>query len=274
MLLRDGGSKILFDPHFTRCASPMGLPVMFRRISPDQAAIDKYLHKFRIEDSDAIIITHSHYDHTLDLPAVALKTGADVYGTKSTANIAIGGGVPESKIHIIGGGSKFKIGNFEIEAIRSKHVPLPILIGLFIGDGTEVSEPFAPPAKASKYREGGVLSFSIKHPKGKAIIMSGGPILDTQNDLSADIVVVSVGGLVFKARGYARRLYKNYIRRTGAKKIFISHWDDFTKPIEEALQPMIGFYRTMRLLRKFTNYGENASIARLDLDMEYNLFEQ
>src|ERR1035438_7927996 len=46
--------------------------------TPDVAAIDS-----RISRADFVLVTHTHYDHVLDVPHIALKTHATVIDRKS-----------------------------------------------------------------------------------------------------------------------------------------------------------------------------------------------
>lgn len=274
LLIRDDDTRILIDPHFTRCSSPLGLPIMFREIKPDRKRILQCLADFKLDSIDAILVTHSHYDHVLDVPIVARETGAKIFGTDSTRKVAQGGEIANDKIITIDERSTFTIGEFEFEIFKSKHTPLPFLVGLFIGKGTKIKKPVKPPAKASIYREGGVLSFAMQHPKGTALIMgSTGPFVHREPQLRADVAIIPVSGLALKARRYARRFYKRCIRDTGVKRAFISHWDDFAKPIDEPIQGMTGYNRNMRLLRKFSKYGEDTRLTRLNFGITYSLFD-
>ncbi|HDR90869.1 MAG TPA: MBL fold metallo-hydrolase [candidate division Zixibacteria bacterium] len=271
LFIEDSRTRIIIDPFFTRCSSPLGLPIMFDTIHPNEKAIENGLKVSNIDSADAILLTHTHYDHALDMPTIAKMTGATVYGTKSAKNVALGGGLPENRFVEIGAGSRFSIGRFEIVTMISKHVPLPFIVSTFIGAGTAIEKPITPPVRASEYSEGGVLCFLMKHPAGKLLIFGSGPLVGYTGDYSADVAVVAVGGLVLKARGYTRRLFKNYLRPANPRKILISHWDDFTKPLEEPLPPITGYNRTMRLFRKFKE--QDTPLITLRYNEKYSIFD-
>src|SRR5437899_1221357 len=57
----------------------------------DTAAVD-----VRITRADFILISHSHFNHCLDMPHIARKTGATVIGTESTTLLARAGRVPHA----------------------------------------------------------------------------------------------------------------------------------------------------------------------------------
>src|SRR5581483_11365644 len=103
---------ILIDPYFTRVKSrspnddvspddPRPLVDANSIVESDTAVIDAHITR-----ADFIFLTHTHPDHSLDMPYIARKTGARVIGTESTANIARAEGVPESQIRIVKGGDE------------------------------------------------------------------------------------------------------------------------------------------------------------------------
>ena len=68
--LETSGEVLLVDPYLTRI--PLW-KTLFGRIQPDMSAVQS------IEKCDYILVTHSHFDHLLDVPPIVLKTGAIVY---------------------------------------------------------------------------------------------------------------------------------------------------------------------------------------------------
>src|SRR5262249_42214915 len=69
------GWTVLLDPYLTR--APLSRCI-FRRLEPDEAAAAKHTPR-----ADAIVLGHTHFDHALDAPLIARRTGASVYGSKS-----------------------------------------------------------------------------------------------------------------------------------------------------------------------------------------------
>ena len=71
----------------------------------------------------AVVVMHSHYDHAMDAPEVAKRTGAQLVGSQSTANIALGYGFPKDKLTVVGDSPNMHFGRFQITLLTSGHVP-------------------------------------------------------------------------------------------------------------------------------------------------------
>ena len=130
--ITDGTTSILIDPYLSRINGPAppgggsghSIAGETRRAygwndiaSPDLAAIDSH-----IQRADFILITHTHYDHVLDVPHIALKTGAAVIGTESTENVMRAYGVPEGQLITVRGGEDYQFGPFSLKEIGRAHV--------------------------------------------------------------------------------------------------------------------------------------------------------
>jgi len=84
------GRRIVFDPYFTR-VSLRGM--LFSRLHSNATLIRRYL-----PNCDAIIITHSHFDHLMDAAEAARQTGAVVYGSPNTCRILSAQGLPPKQV--------------------------------------------------------------------------------------------------------------------------------------------------------------------------------
>ncbi|HBC19977.1 MAG TPA: MBL fold metallo-hydrolase, partial [Alcanivorax sp.] len=88
VLVSDGTTHLLTDGYFSR----VSIPQLFGTIEPNQQRIDNALKQANISELDAIPVLHSHFDHAMDSPMVAQRTGAQLLGSASTAMVGRGGG--------------------------------------------------------------------------------------------------------------------------------------------------------------------------------------
>jgi len=109
------GHVLLIDPYVTR----VGLArYLTRKIAPDLAKIEAAFTRV-----DGVLVGHSHFDHVMDTPVIAQRTGAHVYGSRSTANLMQGLGLPATQVTAFdkAGTTTVDIGPFKVTAVPSLH---------------------------------------------------------------------------------------------------------------------------------------------------------
>ena len=82
LLFSDGETRWMVDGWFSR---PGPFELLFGKIAPDLAAIGRGLAANEVTNLDAVFPVHSHYDHAMDAPEVALRTGAVLMRSESTS---------------------------------------------------------------------------------------------------------------------------------------------------------------------------------------------
>ena len=122
MLFDDGETQVLIDGAFTRLHPLQMLP--FRRVRSDIASINYAMSAFGMTRLAAIVPVHSHFDHAMDVGAVANRSSAVVLGSESTANIARGADVPVRQYQILADGEVREFGEFTIRLLSSVHAPI------------------------------------------------------------------------------------------------------------------------------------------------------
>lgn len=227
LLFDDGETQILIDGTFTRI-SPFEI-VTLRPVSSDFATVNQVLADYRINALAAIVPVHSHFDHALDVGAVANRTSAVVLGSESTANIARGAGLPVEQYQILASGESRQFGRFTITMIDSLHAPVGI------GDkpwfAGSIAEPLVQPARVSAWKEGGSYSIVLSHPNGSTLVQgSAGFVADRLAGQSVDVVMLGVAGLGYLGRDHVTNYWKETVSTTGAGRVFVIHQDDFTRP--------------------------------------------
>jgi L-ascorbate metabolism protein UlaG (beta-lactamase superfamily) len=227
LLFDDGETQILIDGFFSRPSIWDSL--LGRAVVNDAATINYALHEFRMRRLVAIIPVHSHFDHAMDIGAIANRTSASVLGSESTANIARGAGVPDDQIVVATEGQVYEFGEFKVRLLPSLHAPLgwggnsPL-------PGT-IDEPLVLPQPIDAFREGASYSIVIEHSQGTTLVQgSAGFIEGELESLSADAVMLSIGGLTMLDQEYAENYWRETVTRTGARTVYPIHFDDFTQP--------------------------------------------
>jgi len=226
LLFDDGETQILVDGFVSRPR----FEDLDSLAEPDTARIEQMAAD--VFDRVAMVApVHSHFDHAMDVGAVAVATGATVVGSESTANIARGAGVDEARIAVVEERHRQQFGKFAVELIRSAHAPLvnggpPI-------PGT-IDAPLTPPARIGDWKEGGSYTIVVAHPAGTALVQgSAGYVKGRLADMAADVVYLGIGGLGSLGKDHAAAYYDEIVGPTGARCVVPIHWDDFTLPFGE-----------------------------------------
>jgi L-ascorbate metabolism protein UlaG (beta-lactamase superfamily) len=208
---------VLADPYFSRPVDD-GSP-----IAPDEAAIAAHAPA----KADLIIIGHSHHDHVLDAPAVALRTGAQLLGSATTAHIARASGVADDHLITVKGGEDFELDGFSVRAIPSLHSAIG---DKHIFGGALDADPTLP-MPASGYQEGGTFAYLVRIAGHEILVLSTANYIERELEgLRPDIAIVAVGlrehihdytCKLMRAIGYPARVYAN-------------HFDDWQGPPVDA----------------------------------------
>jgi L-ascorbate metabolism protein UlaG (beta-lactamase superfamily) len=227
MLFDDGETQVLIDGFISR---PSIFDVVLRRpVSSDAATINYVMDEYRMRRLAAIIPAHSHWDHAMDVGALANRSSASIIGSESTANIARGAGVPEDQIIVTEPGASYTFGNFTVTMIASPHAPVG-WSGSVPMPGT-IDAPLQQPAPVQAYREGRSYSIVVAHPHGTTVVQaSGGFTEQALDNVAADVVMLGVGLIEGLGSDYAEQYWQAVVTSTGAKHVFPVHFDDPTRP--------------------------------------------
>ena len=233
--ITDGQRVILMDPYLSRLRyrSRFGLldtpelPGDNRRafgpdddLVSDTAAVDA-----RITRADFILISHSHFNHCLDVPHIARKTGATVIGTESTIILARAGGVPEAQLLTVRGGEDYDFGALSIKAIPSLHSALN---GKHYYDGRVVPRDFSGPRRMAIDAEGGTLAYLIRLAGHRILWFGSMNYIEREVEgLRPDVALIAAARQRLEIHDYTGRL----MRALGRPRIvFATHWDEQSLP--------------------------------------------
>ncbi|MEQ9106128.1 MAG: hypothetical protein RLO04_01530 [Limnobacter sp.] len=265
MAWTDGQSTWLVDGFFSR--QPVG-EVLLSRLKVEEGRVlevlDEVFRRLEIPAAlSGIVVAHSHYDHSLDAPFLAMQFGARLYGSQSTWQIAQGQNLPAMQMEVMQQGGVASLGQFELKLVLSAHAPT----GFTGGFNTQ---PLPLPARALSFKEGLSYSFVVSHPAlgpaPFALIQPSAGFLPGQNKgLTVNTVFLGTGGLGKLDEQYMADYWQEMVVSTRAKKVYLIHWDDFTQPLlaqgkPVALKPMPrlldDFPRSLELLKMFSKRDE------------------
>ncbi|WP_332775901.1 MBL fold metallo-hydrolase [Polaromonas sp.] len=248
VLLDDGETAILTDGFFSR---PDKLKTFLGKVEPDLEGITRGLKRAGIPDHTgklaAVIPVHSHYDHAMDAPEVALRTGALLLGSASTANVGRGWGLPETQIRLAKLGVPMTFGRFTVTLLPSRHAPTGFT-------GGQISQPLKPPVRASDYKEGQSYAVLVQHA-GKSLLINGSAGFEpgALKGVQADVVLLGIGSLGPRDDAYRDAYWREVVTAVKAKRVIPIHWDDFWLPSDQPMKPMPPpldqFERSMDFLR-------------------------
>lgn len=207
-----GKSILLVDPFLTR---PKWWQVYCGRVHPHLEAIQAHIHR-----CDHILISHTHFDHFMDAPAIAQQTGAVVYGSTNTCELSRQMGIPATQRRLIHTDEGFRLDNLSVQTIPAAHPWIP-----GYGSGA-IRERLRMPLHLQDYRMDTNLSFLIKGRGLSVLIWSS---THTQGAVPADVLICRA----VSDRDWYRRL----LETVRPQVVIPSHWDDFFTPLTEAVKP-------------------------------------
>ncbi|MCP5161562.1 MAG: MBL fold metallo-hydrolase [Hahellaceae bacterium] len=236
LLFSDGKTQIMIDGFFTR---PSLGTLLFSHIAPDSALITESLQKLKLTSLGVVAVAHSHHDHAMDAAEISRQTGALVFGSTSTANIARGWGLPESQIRMVEEKESLVSGDFKVTLIRSRHAAVPKLMAWLTGIDEQIRLPLSFPARLTDFKEGGSFSVYIQHPLGNVLVQaSAGYSPGALYKCKADVVFLGVAGLSKQSNEFQQAYFDEVVASVGAQRLIPIHWDDFMKPLSKGLVPL------------------------------------
>jgi hypothetical protein len=271
LMISEDDAFIMIDPYFSR--------VSFKRldvrsigdrsdhVEPVPQRISQCLDYSKVSCPDAIIFTHSHIDHILDMVEIVLyykKKGYQpiIYGSSSAANVLLGklaspeqidtlsklkGDEKTKYFHLLCDGFNFKIVSsgstitlkkIKMTFIEGTHVNIPFVNDLLNGS---IEEPLTDPHNVYDYKQGLLFKILMEScSSGKTLLMGSAGYKDHEfNDYiknygSPDNIVVAIAGLARNIE--TKNFVENVITPLNAKTVYFTHWEDYRKPLDEKVE--------------------------------------
>lgn len=231
LLIDDGSSALMTDGFFSR---PSLARVGLAKLAPSAARVDGCLARAGVKRLAAVVPVHTHFDHALDSALVADRTGAQLVGGESAANVGRGYGLEESRLVVADSGTPIRLGDFDITLIKSRHSPPDRFPGT-------IDQPVVPPVKVAAYRCGEAWATLIHHrSSGRRVLIQGsaGYVRGSLAGQRADVAYLGVGQLGVQSESYIVDYWAETVRTVGARRVVLVHWDDFFRPLSKPLRSL------------------------------------
>lgn len=229
--ITDGRTVLLLDPYLSRLRVSGQLGAMSTPVVPgderrvfgpqdelvsDPAAVDAHIAR-----ADFILISHSHFNHTLDMPSIAKKTGATVIGTESTINLARAGGVAEPQLLAVRGGEDYELTSFSVKVVPSLHSALRAKRYF---DTRVVPRDLRGPRRLADDIEGGTLAYLIRLAGHRILWFGSMNYIEREvQGLRPDVALIAAARQRLEIHDYTARL----LRALGFPRLVIAtHWDE------------------------------------------------
>lgn len=210
----DGKTKIIFDPFIRR-----------NKKLYNSTPLEGFA------GFDAVLVTHGHFDHIYDIPALMrVDEKVPVYCTKTPSETLKKRGADGKRINVIKAGETFEIGTFKITTYQSKHIKFDAGYILSVFGRCAVQFPkllfeFAQHVKMPENHE--ILMYKIES-EGKSVLVSGsfGTVDDVAYPEGGDLFVLANGGNLS-----IPELTAPFIAKTHPKRVMVDHFDDAFPPL-------------------------------------------
>jgi L-ascorbate metabolism protein UlaG (beta-lactamase superfamily) len=211
---RVGKRMLAVDPYLTRIPF---IRTWIGRVRPDES-----LAALALPWCDCILVTHSHFDHLFDVPAIAKRTGAVVAGSPNTCGLLALLGVPARQIREVRAGDRLSVSGFDIEVMPAAHPRLP---GFGLGP---LPEKLAPPLRAREYRMDVCLSYRVRAGTISMLTETGGECVEGAR---ADILLASPR--------HPRAALARLLRQVRPRLVVPCHWENIWRPLSRPVRPML-----------------------------------
>ena len=209
------GRTVLVDPYVTRDPDATSDPDILARHFPA---------------ADYILISHSHWDHIADTPALAKITGATVVGSETTINVCRAHGIAEKQLHLIEPGGFFHCPWFSVRFIPSLHACTTDGCVPFTGT---YRKPPPLPLTRETYLEGGTFALHLVFGERNILNIGSANLIDEGiRGISCNLLLLSIAG-----RANTPDFLKRVFDCVTPALVAPVHFDNFLVPFEEGLQP-------------------------------------
>jgi L-ascorbate metabolism protein UlaG (beta-lactamase superfamily) len=209
---------VWIDPYVTRL--PMRAVALRRVVPASQTAIARW-----IDRADAVLVGHTHFDHALDVPAIARTHDCKVYGSKSLEHLmGLHGLAPQAVV--VEPRRVYEVGPFKFHFVPSVHSKLQL--GLRIPYSGELTCEHVGGLTAQAYRCGQVWGIHLEVGGVRFYHQGSADLLEHEIvDRGVDVFLCGISG-----RRFTPRFVERVLRALAPAVVVPTHYDDFFQPLE------------------------------------------
>ncbi len=227
-ILESENEAILFDPFITRPG--ISSLLLFDELKPNIEEYKKWVPDSLQKKIQAVFISHSHYDHILDLESAMKENEAVVYGDESTKIVAKKIGIEDHRIGKAILNKPISVGHFKVTPLSGKHPSH--LLGMTLADGK--IKDFKYPSSAYGYRMGEVFTFLIEFGDYKIFFAASGVPVWKKSYNKVDVLIQGI------ANGkHYEELIKDQVLPSKAKMLIPAHYDNFFTNLKNPPEELI-----------------------------------
>lgn len=229
-VIEGANTTLLLDPFVSR---PSPAATLLRPLRSDAQEIARHTPR----KVDGVFTGHSHFDHLLDAPAIAMRTGALLAGSRTTCSFALAEGVPRERLfEVPASGATVTVGDAKVTFVPSLHGRIALGRVPFAG---EVTSPPRLPARLHEYKMGGAFGLLVEIDGVRIYHNGSADLIDAEvAGLRADVMLVGLAGRR-ATPGYLPRL----LSALSPAIVVPTHHDSFFAPLDRGprLLPGVDF---------------------------------
>ncbi len=215
------GQALLIDPYISRV--PLSNVLRRRPALPDPALLSALMPAAGREPVAGILLGHTHFDHAIDVPALAKAYNCPVLGSDSLVRLMALHGeahrAVEVEVH-----RRYEVGPFTVTFVPSLHSRL--VLGLKVPYDGALSCEHLDHLSPAEYRCGAIYGIRIEVAGTTFYHQGSANLIDDEVPAGgADVFLAGIAG-----RSFTPDYWSRILRRLQPSIVVAGHFDDFFRP--------------------------------------------